>query len=177
MSGKNNLKMRQLNNFSFLISNIFCKIMIHDLLDNQNILKDIFEDKRGQCQTWWRREKVEIRLEFFESSNGTTDFLLWNSEQRTGEWLLHRKKIGTFFTSKWMIVRWFLRLPDSENVLDHSLQGRRVRVFFKKLLLTKNGFSWEITSPQEIQNTSYFYLINNFIIIFSRICMKRSHWK
>ena len=48
--------------------------MVHDLLDNQNILKDIFEDKRGQCQKWWRREKVETRLEFFESLNGTTDF-------------------------------------------------------------------------------------------------------
>ena len=40
--------------------------------------------KRGQSQKWWRRENVEIRLEFFESLNGTTDFLLWNSEQGTG---------------------------------------------------------------------------------------------
>ena len=58
--------------------------MVNDLLNNQNILKDIFEDKRGQCQKLWRIETVEIRLEFFESLNGTTDFLLWNSEQGTG---------------------------------------------------------------------------------------------
>ena len=44
--------------------------------------------KRGQSQKWWRRENVEIRLEFFESLNGTTDFLLWNSEQGTREWLV-----------------------------------------------------------------------------------------
>ena len=58
---------------SFLHSIILCKIVVNDLLNNQNILKDIFEDKRGQSQKWWRREKVEIRLEFFESLNGTTD--------------------------------------------------------------------------------------------------------
>jgi len=38
------------NKFSFLISNILCKIVVNDYLNNQNILKDIFEDKRGQCQ-------------------------------------------------------------------------------------------------------------------------------
>ena len=48
--------------FLLLISNILCKIVVNDLLNNQNILKDIFEDKRGQ-----RRENVKIRLEFFES--------------------------------------------------------------------------------------------------------------
>ena len=130
--------------------------MVNDLFDNQNILKDIFEDKRGQCQKWWRREKVETRLEFFESLNGTTDFLLWNSEQGTRGWLLPRKWFGTFLilTSKWlfswMSVRWVLRLPDSENDLEHSLQGRGGRFFFKwlltrKWLLPENGFSWEIT--------------------------------
>ena len=35
---------------SFLHSNILCKIMVNDLLNNQNILKDIFEEKRGQRQ-------------------------------------------------------------------------------------------------------------------------------
>ena len=60
-------------------------------LTTQNRLKDIFEDKRGQSQKWWRREKVEIRLEFFESLNGTADFILWNSEQGNREWLLLRK--------------------------------------------------------------------------------------
>jgi len=35
--------------------------VVNDLLNNQNILKDIFEDNRGE-----RRENVEIRLEFFE---------------------------------------------------------------------------------------------------------------
>ena len=44
----------------FIHSNIFCKIVVNDLLNNQNILKDIFEEKRGQRQKWWRREKVEI---------------------------------------------------------------------------------------------------------------------
>ena len=89
LSGKNYLKIRlTTQQLSFLISNILCKIVVNDLLNNQNILKDIFEDKRGQCQKWWRREKVEIRLEFFESLNGTTDFLLWNSEQGTREWLV-----------------------------------------------------------------------------------------
>ena len=94
----------QLNNFSFLISNILCKIVVNHLLNNQNILKDIFEDKRGQWQKWWRRESVEMRLEFFESLNGITDFLLW-------------KWFGKLFRSKWlfswMSVRWILRLPDS----------------------------------------------------------------
>ena len=89
MSGKNYLKIRlTTQQLSFLISNILCKIVVNDLLNNQNILKDIFEDKRGQSQKWWRRENVEIRLEFFESLNGTTDFLLWNSEQGTREWLV-----------------------------------------------------------------------------------------
>ena len=68
---------------SFLHSNILCKIVVNDLLYNPNILKDIFEEKRGQSEKLCRREKVEIRLEFFESLNGTTDFLLvlrlkWN---------------------------------------------------------------------------------------------------
>ena len=47
--------------------------MVNDLLNNQNILKDIFEEKRGQSEKLCRREKVEIRLEFFESLNGITD--------------------------------------------------------------------------------------------------------
>ena len=120
-------------------------------------------------------------LEFFESLNDTRDFLLWNSEQETGEWLLLRKWFGTFFTSKWlfswMSPRWVLRLPDSENDLEHSLQGRGRRGFFwkwlfpensfspkmaspRKWLLPENGFSGEITFPQEIQNTSHFNLIS-----------------
>ena len=60
MSGKNYLKIRlTTQQLSFLISNILCKIVVNDL-NNQNILKDIFEDKRGQSRKWWRREKVEI---------------------------------------------------------------------------------------------------------------------
>ena len=78
----------------------------------------------------------EKRLKFFESLNDTTDFLLWNSEQWTGEWLLLRKLFGTFFTSKslfsWMSVRWFF---------SRSLQGRGRRVF-------ENGFSPKMASPQ-----------------------------
>ena len=35
---------------SFLHSIILCKIVVNDLLNNQNILKDIFEEKRGQRQ-------------------------------------------------------------------------------------------------------------------------------
>ena len=58
---KNGLNMFKVR-LSFLISNILCKIVVNDLLNNQNILKDIFEDKRGQ-----RRENVKIRSEFFES--------------------------------------------------------------------------------------------------------------
>ena len=58
-----------------------------------------FRQKRTMPKRW-RRENVEIGLESFESLNGTTDFLLWNSEQGTGEWLLIRKLFGTFFTSK-----------------------------------------------------------------------------
>ena len=50
---------------SFLHSNILCKIMVNDLLNNQNILKDIFEEKRGQRQKWWRREKF-CTLIFFD---------------------------------------------------------------------------------------------------------------
>ena len=61
LSGKNYLKIRlTTQQLSFLISNILCKIVVNDLLNNQNILKDIFEEKRGQRQKWWRREKVEI---------------------------------------------------------------------------------------------------------------------
>ena len=45
MSGKNYLKIRlTTQQLSFLISNILCKIIVNDL-NNQNILKDIFEDK------------------------------------------------------------------------------------------------------------------------------------
>jgi len=62
LSGKNYLKIRlTTQQLSFLISNILYKIVVNDLLNNQNILKDIFEDNRGE-----RRENVEIRLEFFE---------------------------------------------------------------------------------------------------------------
>ena len=147
MSGKNYLKIRlTTQQLSFLISNILCKIVVNDLLNNQNILKDIFEDKRGQ-----RRENVKIRLEFFESWNGTIDFLLWNSEQGSGEWLLIRKWFGTFFTSKWLFF-WMslrvLRLPDSENDLEHSLQGRRRRFFFK-WLHPRKGFSPKMASPRK----------------------------
>ena len=37
---------------SFLISNILCKIVVNDVLNtqSQNILNNIFEDKRGQSQ-------------------------------------------------------------------------------------------------------------------------------
>ena len=35
---------------SFLHSIICCKIVVNDLLNNQNILKDIFEEKRGPRQ-------------------------------------------------------------------------------------------------------------------------------
>ena len=70
-----------------------------------------------------------------------------------------------------MSPRWVLRLPDSENDLEHSLQGRGRRGFFEngffpktaspqKWLLPENGFSGEITFPQEIQNTSHFNLIS-----------------
>ena len=145
MSGKDYLKIRlTTQQLSFLISNILCKIVVNDLLNNQNILKDIFEDKRGQ-----RRENVKIRSEFFESWNGTIDFLLWNSEQGSGEWLLFRKWCGTFYTSKWfffwMRVLW---LPDSDNDLEHSLQGRRRRFFFK-WLLPRKGFSPKMASPRK----------------------------
>ena len=45
MSGKNYLKIRlTTQQLSFLISNILCKIIVNDL-NNQNILKDILEDK------------------------------------------------------------------------------------------------------------------------------------
>ena len=64
-----------------------------------------------------------------------------------------------------MSIRRVSRLPDSENDLEHSLQGRGRRFLFengfspRKGLLPENGFSWEITSPQEIKNTSHFNLI------------------
>ena len=57
---------------SFLHSIICCKIVVNDLLNNQNILKDIFEEKRGQSQI----DEEEKRLKFFESLNDSTDFLL-----------------------------------------------------------------------------------------------------
>ena len=100
-----------------------------------------------------KNDEEEKRLKFFESLNDTTDFLLLNSEQWTGEWLLLSKWFGTFFKcnslSKWLFswisVRWVLRLPDSENDLEHSLQGRGRRgVFFT------NGFSSKMASPQKI---------------------------
>ena len=47
-----------------------------------------------------------------------------------------------------MSVRWVLRLPDSENDLEHSLQGRGGIVFFK-WLLPENGFSPEKVSPRK----------------------------
>ena len=50
---------------SFLHSIILCKIVVNDLLNNQNILKDIFEEKRGQRQKWWRRDKF-CTLIFFD---------------------------------------------------------------------------------------------------------------
>ena len=120
--------------------------------------------KRGQSQKWWRRENVEIRLEFFESLNGTTDFLLWNSEQGTGEWLLLRKWFGTFFTSKslfsWMSVRVFLQgLYKGGEGEFLKMASPQKWLLPSKWLFPENGFSWEITSPQEIQNTSHFNLI------------------
>ena len=56
------LRLLTTQQLSFLHSYILCKIVVNDLLNNQNIINDIFEDKRGQ-----RRENVKIRLEFFES--------------------------------------------------------------------------------------------------------------
>ena len=133
---------------SFLHSNNLCKIMVNDLLNNQNILKDIFEEKRGQRQKWWRREKVET---FWIFKWHTKDFLFWNSEQWTGEWLLLRKWLGTFFTSKWLFswmnVRWVLRLPDSENDLEHSLQGRGRRFFLENGFSPENGLSPKMAYP------------------------------
>ena len=50
LSGKNYLKIiLTTQQLSFLISNILCEIVVNDL-NNQNILKDIFEEKRGQRQ-------------------------------------------------------------------------------------------------------------------------------
>ena len=57
---------------SFLISNILCKIVVIDLLNNQNILKDIFEEKEEKD----KNDEEEKRLKLFESLNDTTDFLL-----------------------------------------------------------------------------------------------------
>ena len=140
MSGKNYLKIRlTTQQLSFLISNILCKIIVNDL-NNQNILKDIFEDKlqKRSKPKMMKKRKCWNKVGIFRIFKWTTDFLLWNSEQGTGEWLLLRKWFGTFFTSKWlfswMSLRWVLRLPDSENDLRHSLQGRGRRVFFKWLL-------------------------------------------
>ena len=103
--------------------------------------------------------KTYIMLEFFESLNDTKDFLLWNSEQGTGEWLLLRKLFGTFFTSKWLFswisVRWVLRLPDSENDLEHYLQGRGMRGFFT------NGFSSKMASPQKMASPRKWLLLGN----------------
>ena len=153
MSGKNYLKIRlTTQQLSFLISNILCKIVVNDLLNNQNILKDIFEDKRGQCQKRWRREKVETRLEFFESLNGTTDFLLWNSEQGTGEWLLLRKWFGTFFTSKslfsWMSVRVFLQgLYKGGEGEFLKMASPQKWLLPSKWLFPENGFSPKMASP------------------------------
>ena len=71
---------------------------------------------------------------------------IWNSEQRTGEWLLPRKLFGTFFTSNWlfswMIVRWVLRLPDSE---DRGEGGEGD--FFDNWFSPENGFSPKMASP------------------------------
>ena len=117
--------------------------MANHLLNNQNILKDIFEDKRGQWQKWWRRERVEMRLEFFESLNGITHLLLWKLFR--SKWLF-----------SWMSVRWILRLPDSENDLEHSLQGRGGIV-----LLNTNGFSPKMASPHKMASPQKWLLPRN----------------
>ena len=130
----------QLNNFLFFI-HIF-SVRLWSMISStiKTYLKTYLKRKKDKDKNY----EEEKRLKFFESLNDTTDFLLWNSEQWTGEWLLLRKWFGTFFTSKWLFswisVRWVLRLPDSENDLEHYLQGRGMRVFFYKWLLLENGF-------------------------------------
>ena len=125
MSRKNYLKMRLTT--QQIISNILCKIVVNDVINKQNILKDIFEDKRGQSQKWWRRE---------------TDFLLWNSEQGTGEWLLIRKLFGTFFTSKLIfspewVLGGFWDFPIPKMTWDILYKGGEGEFFGKWLLPRK----------------------------------------
>ena len=149
MLGKNYLKIRlTTQQLSFLISNILCKIVVNDVLNNQNIKM----------------------LEFFESLNDTRDFLFWNSKQGTGEWLLLRKLFGTFFTSKWLSPEWVLgRFWEcliqkmTWNILYKGGEGE----FFLKMaspqkrLLPKNGFSPEngfspkMASPAGLGNSKY----------------------
>ena len=136
----------QLNNFLFFIHifSVRSWSMISSTI--KTYLKTYLKRKKDKDKNY----EEEKRLKFFESLNDNTDFLLWNSEQWTGEWLLLRKLFGTFFTSKWLFswisVRWVLRLPDSENDLEHSLQGRGRRFFLKmasprKWLLLGYNFS------------------------------------
>jgi len=48
-----------------------------------------------------------------------------------------------------MSLRWVLRLPDSENDLKHSLQGRGRRVF------------WKMASPQKMVSPRKWLLLGN----------------
>ena len=112
--------------------------------------------KRGQSQKWWRRENVEIRLEFFESLNGQQIF---SCE------IVNRELENGF---------------SSENDLEHSLQVNRfspewvLGVFYKvftregkesfwKWLLHKNGFSpINGFSPKMVFPRKWLLLGNNF---------------
>ena len=163
MSGKNYLKIRlTTQQLSFLISNILCKIIVNDL-KNQNILKDIFEDKlqKRSKPKMMKKRKCWNKVGIFRIFKWTTDFVLWNSEQGTGEWLLLGKWFGTFFTSKslfsWMSVRGFFYKGGEWEFLKMAFPQKWLLP--SKWLFPENGFSWEITSPQEIQNTSHFNLI------------------
>ena len=114
--------------------------------------------------TYFTRHQCIDQTQPFKSLNGTTDFLLWNSDQGTGEWLLLRKWFGTFFTSKslfsWMSVRGFLQgLYKGGEGEFLKMASPQKWLLPSKWLFPENGFSWEITSPQEIQNTSHFNLI------------------
>ena len=79
MSGKNYLKIRlTTQQLSFLHSNILCKIMVNDLLNNQNILKDIRKTYLKTKEDNAKNDEEEKRLELFESLNCTTDFRCQN---------------------------------------------------------------------------------------------------
>ena len=82
--------------------------------------------------------------------------------------LEHSLQVNGLFS--WMSLRWILRLPDSENDLEHSLQGRGRRFFLENGFSPENGLSPKMAYPEKFKIYHILIWTNVlYLMIFGQI--------